>query len=148
MRFVSLQVLVISVALVGCSRTAPLQSPRPLQAHANMATTEAAIGSALSRRGWMIQSRRPGVVSAVLMKRDHKVWVNIQYGHQRVQVTYAGSQNLRESREGRVIYVHSRVNTWLRNLNQDLAMALQRSHFAPARAGQPPPPRRPPGSAY
>lgn len=136
MKSIFLQLTLLAIFAAGCSRTAPLQPPGPLQAAAHPATTEAAIMRALSKRGWLVQQRYAGAIDAIYAPRKHKLWVRIAYDQRAVQIYYVGSEGLQESREGNTIYIHARANTWLQNLATDIAGALQEAQFQ----GQPPPP--------
>ena len=149
MKSIFLQLTLFSILAAGCSRTAPLQPPGPLQAAPDPATTEAAIMRALSKRGWLVQQRHHGSIDAIYAPRQHKLWVRIAYDQRAVQIYYLGSEGLRESREGNKVFIHARANTWLKNLASDLSVALQEAQFQgqqPA-PGPPPPGVSPPGPA-
>lgn len=140
MKSIFLHLALLSTLAAGCSRTAPLQQPGPLQAATHPATTEAAIMRALSKRGWLVQQRYIGAIDAIYAPRKHKLWVRIAYDQRVVQIYYVGSEGLRESRDGNTIHIHARANTWLKNLQTDIAGALQEAQFP----GPQPPPGPPP----
>ena len=144
MKSIFLQLTLLSIARAGCSRTAPLEQPGPLPAAANPVTTEAAIIRALSKRGWLVQQRYVGAIDAIYAPRKHKLWVRIVYDQRSVQINYVGSEGLRESREGNAIHIHARANTWLKNLQTDIATALQEASL---QGPQPPPGPPPPAAA-
>jgi hypothetical protein len=109
----------------GCARTAPLRAPGPLPATADLTTTDAAIRRALGTRGWVIQQAQLGAIEAIYAPRKHKIWVRITYDLQVVQIHFLGSEGMEESREAGLVYIHARAILWLKNLEIDLARALQ-----------------------
>jgi hypothetical protein len=149
-------IFLLALLAVGCSRTVPVQAPQSMHAAPTVAATEQAIGYALAHRGWMVQARQPGQVTAVYIARSHKLWVHINYDYNYVQVKFLGSENLNQSQNGHVIMIHHRANTWLTNLQRDLSAYLSQARGpaaypppAPApppapQPGYPPPP--PPGT--
>jgi len=142
MRSLILSLALISLVATGCSRTELLRQSVMLQADPDMDATEAAIGRALTKRQWVVQDRRPGVIDALYAPRKHKLWVRIVYDDRAIEIQYVRSEGLRESRDGGTIYVHRRVNTRLHNLESDIALALQDAVLE----GQPPPGGEPPPS--
>lgn len=135
-------ILFALVGLGACARNAPLQQPMPLQAARDIQSTEAAIHRALVRRGFTVQERQPGMVTALYSPRSHRLWIRIAYDQRAVQIYYLGSENLNESRVGNSISVHRKVNAWLENLQSDLANALAAP--PPFQPGYPPPGQYPP----
>lgn len=128
MRWLGTLVLVLSLSVwsMGCGgqKGIRVQNPAPIAAAANLELTEQAILDTLPRRGWTAESVEPGRVIAFLPVRTHLLRVEIRYDADRVTVHYVDSSNLNEERDGDEIYVHKKVNGWMKNLAQDLSMAL------------------------
>jgi hypothetical protein len=138
---------IVLVLGVGCARTVPVQLPQPIAASPDTAVTEGAIMQALAQRSWMVQERLPGAISAVLVVRRHKLWVQVRYDQQYVQVYFVGSENLHEDRSSGQVTIHQRANTWLANLQRDIYDHLTRGAVAPGYPAYAPAPAPAPGPA-
>ena len=121
-----LSLLVVMALVGGCSRAVPLVNPRAIQAGYTIGMTETAIGYALNKRKWMVQSQKPGEIVVLLSVRRHRLWAVVTYNQSLVQVNLLKTERLRQTTRGNVILVHKSVNKWLRNLERDIAVQLTR----------------------
>jgi hypothetical protein len=121
--------VVTLAGFVGCDqyRLAPLQRsvPVPLVRPASPAAQENAIEVALVTRHWAVVRKTPGRYVARLNERVHEVVINIDYDPSGITMTYVDSKQLLYQRDvsGQET-IHRKYNTWIKNLAEEIRMAL------------------------
>jgi hypothetical protein len=125
----------------GCNsyREAPLQRSTAVPAQIgsfSQEQMEAAIGVALAKHGWRVVDKVPGLFTVELSERVHRVRIQIVYGAPGIVINYVESENLRYARNADgTETIHRKYATWVKNLSQDIQLALATSQ---AQAASPP----------
>jgi len=98
---------------------------------------EAAIGVALAKHGWRVVDKVPGLFTVELTERVHRVRIQIVYGAPGIVINYVDSENMRYTRTADgTETIHRKYATWVKNLSQDIQLALATSRVQTA---SPPP---------
>ena len=123
--FVSL-VLMGTLAISGCPRTAPINNPHAVisvSKNLTQAQVREAIYAACPQRGWEARDISSNTIEAkVVVRGKHTAVVEIVYSSKDYTIRYKSSDNLRA--EGGSI--HSNYNKWVDNLRRDIDTELAR----------------------
>jgi len=124
--------------MAGC-RMAPLVDPQPIAASETPDQTRVAVVRALMRNRWVIESERPGEITARLDGRDWNIVVAVHYANQ-VAVSYVSSQNLDYEISDGTARIHEGYNVRVKKLSDEIGLqiAMQRATETPAVAAPPP----------
>lgn len=126
----------------GCNsyREAPLQRSTAVPSQLgsfSQEQMEAAIGVALAKHGWRVVDKVPGLFTVELTERVHRVRIQIVYGAPGIVINYVDSENMRYTRTADgTETIHRKYATWVKNLSQDIQLALATSRVQTA---SPPP---------
>jgi hypothetical protein len=109
------------LALAGCDEYRTAALVRSVRSTVNrpgdLASTEWAIETALTRRHWEIREHVPGRYVAELTERVHKVQVAVVYNEQAFSIDYLNSANLLYNHNGDGSEtIHRKYLTWVKNL--------------------------------
>jgi hypothetical protein len=118
-------VVVVSVAGAGCGhRSRALYEPGTIVASEYRGDVKQGIRQALFDFGWFVESDRPGEIIARQTKGDIQARVKVLYSGRKITVKYLDSMNLNYSNEEGFETIHSRYNTWVRNLEKRIYQLL------------------------
>jgi len=118
---------------------APLVDPQPIAASETPEQTRVAVVRGLMRNRWVIQSERPGEITARLDGGGWNIVVAVHYAD-RVSVSYVSSKNLDYETSNGAARIHKAYNARVRKLSDEIALqiAMQRATELPAVAAPPP----------
>jgi hypothetical protein len=137
----ALLLILIAVATFACQRSAPLFTPAPIGANADVETTRSAIHQALSQTEWALEKEVAGEILAKLEVRTHVARVRITYDSTRVDIIYVASDNLMYEEGVGGAVIHKQYNVWVDGLAKAIQAALQTGQRYPVAplSGAPPP---------
>jgi hypothetical protein len=104
-----------------------LVDPPPIAVPAGLtdAAIEKCIVDGVTRRGWIVNQRKPGYMQATLNVRSHMAQVGISYDQKAIQIRYEDSSNLDYEVSGGVRHIHRNYAKWINNMTRDIAAQLQ-----------------------
>ena len=117
----------LTLSAAGCVRTKPLENPTFSISAANNRTVEDAIINSLRTRGWLLENKVPGMITASYGKgAKHSATVRITYSKSTVNISLLQSSNLlqgTDEKTGQPV-IHRRYLTWIKNLENDIQQHL------------------------
>ena len=124
-----LALTVVGVTVDGAAaRTRPLINvvdvPTAAPPSATMQSIRLAIMRGGARRGWVIRPVSLGRLRGTLHLRSHVAVVDIFHDKKTVSIIYVSSVNLLYRKENGVAYIHRNYNSWIRNLENDIRIAI------------------------
>ncbi len=123
--FVTLCCLAL-VGLSGCMakpvlniHDAPI--PESTGHHLSMGQVEKAIVEAGAERGWVMQTKKPGlIIGNITVRGKHHATIKITYDKDNYNIDYVDSRNL-DYKNGKI---HRSYNNWVNYLDQDIRSRL------------------------
>jgi hypothetical protein len=112
---------VFVVILTACS--VPIRDVQTPVFEHSIAQIERAIMEGGRDRKWIMKRIQPGVISANLINREHKVEVRINYSADGYQINYVSSQNMYEENG----LIHKKYFGWVNNLDRSIQSRLRKS---------------------
>ena len=110
------------------ARTRPLINvvdvPTAAPPGATMQSIRLAIMRGGARRRWVIRPVSLGRLRGTLHLRSHVAVVDIFHDTKTFSIIYVSSVNLLYRKEGDVAYIHRNYNSWIRNLENDIRIAI------------------------
>lgn len=112
----------------GCMTTSKVNQLMDVPVNSNTggslssAQVRKAILAAATKRGWVARELSPGVITATLAARGHKVVVDIPYSGSSFSIIYKNSENLDYNSADNTI--HGKYNSWVANLRHDIDARL------------------------
>ncbi|WP_431855375.1 hypothetical protein [Azospirillum sp.] len=118
-------VLAAAVALGGCNRRQPIYrvTDHPIPAAARglpAATIQQTIMEAAANRGWRVDWKAPGEMTARQAWKEHEAVVEIRYSHESYTIDHVSTTNLLEQGET----VHRNYNKLVRALEDEIERRL------------------------
>ncbi len=80
-----------------------------------------------TRLGWEMKELEPGLISATLEKRNHRVEARIRYSEKQIGIFYDGSENMDYNPTTRKL--NPAYNRWVRNLEKAIRQELSAAAF-------------------
>lgn len=116
-------VLVLSFGTIGCTSKHLVNfkdQPYSMSGKQgpSLATIDKVIREAGTRRGWRMETVKPGHIVGLLRVRKHMAQIDIRFDRDKFSITYRDSNNLNYDASRNTI--HRRYNTWVTYLRDDI----------------------------
>lgn len=120
--FIVVSCFLVLLALIGCTRTAPVHNIEDQAIDYNLALSvvETAILKAGVETGWAMTVVKPGVIEASINIRVHKADIIISYSEKTYSINYKNSINLLYENGN----IHKNYNMWVAALDQRIRINL------------------------
>ncbi|WP_428773810.1 hypothetical protein [Vibrio sp.] len=114
--------MVIALLLVGCGRVQPIMEVEntPVAYQLQNEQVKKAIVTAATKRGWIVNEIKPGMLKGSITVRSHFAEINMPYSNKYYSIHYVKSVNLKAD-DGKI---HRNYNRWINNLNIDIQRQL------------------------
>jgi hypothetical protein len=118
-----LALLAVLVSPLASARAAPLEEPPPIAVPAERSEVDVvrAIKFSLAEKGWVVESEKPGSISASHSPRKHVARVEITTAAGQVTIKYVDSVNLNFAQKGDKREIHPAYNEWVTALHDQIA---------------------------
>jgi hypothetical protein len=116
-------VLVLSAGMLGCTSKYLVNYTDQYftlsgKTGPSLSVIDKAIKEAGARRGWIMETAKPGHIVAVVRVRHHMAQVDILFDRQKFSINYRNSENLNYNAANNTI--HRNYNNWVTNLRNDI----------------------------
>jgi hypothetical protein len=118
-------IILTTVALSGCSKTAPMVTPEFQVAVSDKKRVHEAIRNALVQRKWAIVKNEPNAIEATYTRgNEHSAHIRVAHSGSKVKISHVDSHQLEYSQGGAGPIIHRWYNTWVSNLERDIQVAI------------------------
>ncbi|MFN4894401.1 MAG: hypothetical protein ACK5GN_14155 [Pseudomonadota bacterium] len=118
-------IIITTVALAGCSKTAPLVTPEFQVAVSDNKRVHEAIRNALVQRKWAIVKNEPNAIEATYTRgNEHSAHIRVTHTGKKIKIIHVDSHQLEYSQGGSGPIIHRWYNTWVSNLERDIQVAI------------------------
>lgn len=125
-RFILIGFLIFGIG-IGCAHQhRALYQPTPISVpdRISQGELERRIEVALTKRGWIVDKKRRGEMQAHIARGTASARINVGYSRDQVKINYVSSQNMNFASTPQGPTIHTRYNTWVKNIEKDLRLAM------------------------
>jgi hypothetical protein len=107
----------------------PVYHPEPIQIPCALGAEKirATVRNSVLSRGWVPSDKGAGVVEARIDKKNLVAIVTIAFDAKNVRIRYKSSEGFSYEGEGAGATIHSRYNSWIKNMEKDITLNLSRA---------------------
>jgi hypothetical protein len=112
--------------LTSCAKTQPILNltDQPVTQNLTSSQVKKCIELAGSKRGWLMEESKPGLIKASIQSHGHYAKISIPYSNKGYSINYESSKNLMAT-DGDI---HRNYNKWIRELDKEIQNNLRKEN--------------------